>query len=71
MIAPELPILFAKYHFPFIVTLLVSRYFPLGIDWLNQTHLAPSMFALLEYALPLLPAHFSVYCERHYRELLP
>ena len=53
-----------------VIMLLVTRYFPSGIDWVHETSLAPGLFALLERILPLLPAHFGEFFESHYRDLL-
>lgn len=54
-----------------VIMLLATRYFPLGVDWVHETRMAPGLFALLERILPLLPAHFSEFFESHYRDLLP
>lgn len=48
-----------------ILFLLVSRYIPEGVDWLQQTRLAPALFDLGERLLPLLPDHFERFFEEH------
>ena len=46
-----------------IVTLLVSRFIPDGMVWLQQTQLAPHLLGLADRLLPLLPDHFGKFFE--------
>ena len=54
-----------------VAILLVSRYIPSGIDWLQHTQLAPGLFDLLQQILPLLPNHYGEFFDQHYGDLLP
>jgi len=62
--------LFVAVQAMLVIILLMTRYVPSGVDWLHETRLAPGLFALLEWILPLLPAHFSEFLESHYQEFL-
>ena len=48
-----------------LILLLVGRYLPGGLDWLEGTRTAPFLSGLVERLLPLLPDHFLEFFETH------
>ena len=48
-----------------VIVLLVGRYLPDGMAWLETTRTAPLLSGLLEWVLPLMPDGFIETFERH------
>lgn len=48
-----------------LIVLLVGRYMPDGLAWLETTRTAPLLAGVFDYVLPLLPDHFLEFFERH------
>ena len=53
-----------------VVVMLISRYMPEGIDWLQQSRVAQQLFHLVMQLLPLLPAQFSEFFQQHFGNML-
>ena len=53
-----------------VVVMLISRYMPEGIDWLQQSKVAQQLFHLVMQLLPLLPAQFSEFFQQHFGNML-
>ena len=48
-----------------LIVLLVGRYLPDGLAWLETTRTAPLLSGVFDFVLPLLPDHFLEFFERH------
>jgi membrane protein required for colicin V production len=48
-----------------LVVLLVGRYLPDGLAWLETTQTAPLLSGIVELVMPLLPDHFHEFFEQH------
>ncbi len=50
--------------------LLIGRYLPEGIGWLQESAVAPGMFAIIARLLPLLPQQFTLFFEQRFGDLI-
>jgi membrane protein required for colicin V production len=48
-----------------LIVLLVGRYLPDGLAWLEGTQTATLLSGVVDFVLPLLPEHFYEFFERH------
>ena len=48
-----------------LIVLLVGRYLPDGLAWLETTRTAPLLSGVFDFVLPMLPDHFLEFFERH------
>ncbi|MFP6645414.1 MAG: CvpA family protein [Candidatus Latescibacterota bacterium] len=48
-----------------LIVLLVGRYLPDGLAWMEATRTAPLLSGVFDFVLPLLPDHFLEFFERH------
>ena len=50
--------------------LMVGRYLPEGVGWLQESVVAPGMFAITARLLPLLPQQFTLFFEQRFGDLI-
>lgn len=48
-----------------LIVLLVGRYLPDGLAWLETSQTAPLLSGITDFVLPLLPDHFREFFEQH------
>jgi len=48
-----------------LIVLLVGRYLPDGLAWMETTQTAPLLSGVVEFILPLLPDHFVEFFDQH------